>query len=159
MARRIAVLQGEIWNADFEPIIGHEQGGFRPALVVSSNQFNQLPFNLCVVASITKVERKTVFEVSIDPHEVVHPVPSVAHRFTRPTRTETRTGSTGDVRRRAGDIPATHQPAKDPDPLTNTSQRISAHRSKPMSLMDVTELHHPLAPVMATLACSKCSRS
>lgn len=69
MARPITVLQGEIWNTDFDPIIGHEQGGFRLALVISSNQFNQLPHRLCVVAAITKIERKTVFEVEIDPPE------------------------------------------------------------------------------------------
>lgn len=65
----MTVLRGEIWNADFDPIVGHEQGGFRPALILSSNQFNQLPFGLCVVVSTTKVERRTVFEVAIDPPE------------------------------------------------------------------------------------------
>lgn len=40
MARRIAALQGEIWNVDFDPIIGHEQGGCRPALILSQDAFN-----------------------------------------------------------------------------------------------------------------------
>jgi hypothetical protein len=40
MARQIIALQGEIWNMHFDPIIGHEQGGFRPALVVSQGAFN-----------------------------------------------------------------------------------------------------------------------
>ncbi len=40
MARRIAALQGEIWNVDFDPIIGHEQGGWRPALILSQDAFN-----------------------------------------------------------------------------------------------------------------------
>lgn len=69
MARRITVLQGEVWNMDFDPIVGHEQGGFHPALVVSSNEFNRLPFGLCAVAAITKVGRGTVFEVAMDPPE------------------------------------------------------------------------------------------
>ncbi len=44
---------GEIWDTAFEPVIGNEQGGFRPALVVSDNQFNETPHGLCIVAPVT----------------------------------------------------------------------------------------------------------
>ena len=32
--------QGEIWETDFEPTLGHEQSGRRPALVLSVNGIN-----------------------------------------------------------------------------------------------------------------------
>ena len=35
--------RGEIWMAWLDPIVGREQGGRRPVLVVSSNNFNALP--------------------------------------------------------------------------------------------------------------------
>jgi mRNA-degrading endonuclease toxin of MazEF toxin-antitoxin module len=32
--------RGEIWGVDLSPVLGHEQGGQRPALVVSVDAFN-----------------------------------------------------------------------------------------------------------------------
>lgn len=34
------ILRGEIYWADLEPTVGHEQSGFRPVLVVSQDVFN-----------------------------------------------------------------------------------------------------------------------
>lgn len=34
------ILRGEIYRADLEPTLGHEQSGFRPVLVVSQDVFN-----------------------------------------------------------------------------------------------------------------------
>lgn len=44
--------QGEIISVDFEPSTGHEPNKFRPAIVVSCDQFN-LRSSLTVVAPIT----------------------------------------------------------------------------------------------------------
>lgn len=44
---------GDVWDLNFDSIVGREQGGFRPALVVSSNQFNETPHGLCIVAPLT----------------------------------------------------------------------------------------------------------
>ena len=35
------VRQGDIIKVDFNPQAGHEQAGYRPALVISNNFFNQ----------------------------------------------------------------------------------------------------------------------
>jgi len=38
---RDAPEQGEIWFANFDPVEGQEQAGYRPALVVSVNELNR----------------------------------------------------------------------------------------------------------------------
>lgn len=63
------VRLGEVWQANFDPIIGHEQGGARPALIVSGEQFNNLPHGLCVVAPITSSVRDIPTHVPITPPE------------------------------------------------------------------------------------------
>ena len=45
--------QGDLIKMDFNPTKGHEQRGFRPALVVSSNDFNELCGGLIKVVAIT----------------------------------------------------------------------------------------------------------
>jgi mRNA interferase MazF len=40
-----------------DPIVGREQGGRRPVLIVSSDQFNSLPHNLSVVVPLTRTNR------------------------------------------------------------------------------------------------------
>jgi mRNA-degrading endonuclease toxin of MazEF toxin-antitoxin module len=45
--------QGDIWLCDMEPIAGHEQGGKRPVLIISSDAFNQRT-GLPVVFPITQ---------------------------------------------------------------------------------------------------------
>lgn len=45
--------QGDIYLCDLEPISGHEQGGKRPVVVVSSDLFNQRT-GLPVVFPVTK---------------------------------------------------------------------------------------------------------
>ena len=37
---------GEIWDADLEPVKGHEQGGFRPVLIISHDAFNSVPHGM-----------------------------------------------------------------------------------------------------------------
>lgn len=56
---------GEIWQAFLDPIVGQEQGGRRPVLVVSTNAFNQLPHQLCFVAPITSRDRDLITQVKI----------------------------------------------------------------------------------------------
>lgn len=47
------VAQGDILFIDFEPVKGHEQGGFRPALVISNANFNKLAGGLIIALPIT----------------------------------------------------------------------------------------------------------
>lgn len=53
MAGRLEPRAGEIWNVNFDPQVGCERAGVRPALVISHNRFNRLPNDLCIVAPIT----------------------------------------------------------------------------------------------------------
>jgi mRNA interferase MazF len=67
-------LQGEIWDIDFRPVVGHEQGGRRPALVISHNAFNAAANELCVVLPLTTRGGRTAravlpSDIVIDPPE------------------------------------------------------------------------------------------
>lgn len=41
MVKKYIPSQGDIVYLDFNPIVGHEQKGFRPAVVLSTNVFNK----------------------------------------------------------------------------------------------------------------------
>jgi mRNA interferase MazF len=58
-------VRGEIWDVDFEPVIGHEQGGRRPALVVSVNEFNRGPSGLVIVVPISTKDKRVRSQVPI----------------------------------------------------------------------------------------------
>ena len=59
------VKQGNLIWLDFDPQIGHEQKGRRPALVVSNETFNNFS-NLAVVCPITSVDKKHPFHVKLN---------------------------------------------------------------------------------------------
>jgi mRNA interferase MazF len=63
------VRPGEVWQVSFDPVVGHQQGGTRPALIVSGDQFNALPHGLCVVAPITSRVRDIPTQVPVKPPE------------------------------------------------------------------------------------------
>ena len=48
----LQIKQGEIYLADLNPIKGHEQGGFRPVLVLQNNILNK-HLNTVIIAPIT----------------------------------------------------------------------------------------------------------
>ncbi|GHU24800.1 mRNA-degrading endonuclease [Spirochaetia bacterium] len=59
------VNQGYIIWLDFDPQIGHEQRGRRPALVVSNNTFNNFS-NLTIVCPITNTDKSYPFHIKLD---------------------------------------------------------------------------------------------
>ena len=59
------VKQGDIIKVDFSPTVGHEQGGYRPAVVVS-NDFAISKTNMVYVVPITNTVRKFPLHVSLD---------------------------------------------------------------------------------------------
>ena len=61
--------RGEIWGVDLSPALGHEQGGHRPALVVSVDAFNAGPAELVVVLPLTSKAEGVPFHVEIQPPE------------------------------------------------------------------------------------------
>ncbi len=61
----IATLErGDIIKLSFDPIVGHEQAGYRPALVLSSRVFHKATgFALCL--PITSKKKGFLFEIEI----------------------------------------------------------------------------------------------
>ena len=59
------VKQGQIIRTDFDPQIGHEQKGWRPALLVSNKSFN-FGSNLAIVCPITNTNKECPFYVKLD---------------------------------------------------------------------------------------------
>jgi mRNA interferase MazF len=49
--------RGEVWLASFDPVVGHEQAGRRPALILSADAFNAGPAGLVTVLPMTTVQR------------------------------------------------------------------------------------------------------
>jgi mRNA interferase MazF len=61
--------RGEIWRAHFDPIVGREQGGERPCLVLSDDRFNQSRAELTIVLPITRTDRGIASHVRVAPPE------------------------------------------------------------------------------------------
>lgn len=59
------VKQGDIIKLDFDPQAGHEQAGYRPAVVISNDVFNQKT-NLTIVCPITNTNNKFPLHVPLD---------------------------------------------------------------------------------------------
>lgn len=57
--------RGEIWLVDLDPVVGHEQGRKRPALVISDDTLNHGPSGLVTVVPITKTQRNIPIHVCI----------------------------------------------------------------------------------------------
>ena len=58
--------QGEIWNANLNPIQGSEQAGFRPVVIISGNLMNDLT-NLVVCCPLTTKIKNYHGNVILDP--------------------------------------------------------------------------------------------
>jgi mRNA interferase MazF len=61
--------RGEVWDLRFDPTIGHEQAGARPALIVSVDIFNEGPADLVVAIPITRTDRKVRWHVAVSSPE------------------------------------------------------------------------------------------
>ena len=59
-----APAQGDVISIDFDPQSGHEQAGRRPALVLSTLEYNNLT-GLAVMCPITKKGKGYKFEVPV----------------------------------------------------------------------------------------------
>lgn len=59
------VNQGDIIKVNFNPQKGHEQAGYRPAVVISNNVFNQKT-NMTIVCPITNTNNKYPLHVPLD---------------------------------------------------------------------------------------------
>jgi mRNA interferase MazF len=61
--------QRDVWFVDLEPIVGREQAGRRPAVVVSVDQIGTGPSGLCVVVPLTTTQRPNPLYIEISPPE------------------------------------------------------------------------------------------
>jgi mRNA interferase MazF len=52
-----SILRGDIHWADLNPVIGSEQGGFRPVLILSHNVFNDRSGTVIAVAITSQPQR------------------------------------------------------------------------------------------------------
>lgn len=57
--------RGDIVWVDLSPIKGHEQGGYRTALILSKDIFNE-PRRLMIICPITSKEKKHPFNVLLE---------------------------------------------------------------------------------------------
>jgi mRNA interferase MazF len=51
------ILRGDIYWADLNPVIGSEQGGLRPVLILSHNVFNERSGTVIAVALTSQLQR------------------------------------------------------------------------------------------------------
>jgi mRNA interferase MazF len=65
----VAPARGQIWLTDLEPIRGHEQGGRRPALIVSTEVLNRSRARLVIALALTTRERPLPTRVRVEPPE------------------------------------------------------------------------------------------
>ena len=63
------IVYADIWFGDLDPMVGHEQAGERPVLVLSSDAFNRSPAGLVVIAPITTRLRGIPWHVLVSPPE------------------------------------------------------------------------------------------
>lgn len=61
----VNIRQGDIIKLNFNPQSGHEQAGYRPALVVSNDVFNQKT-NLVIVCPISNTTNDFPLHVKLD---------------------------------------------------------------------------------------------
>ncbi|MDF1591273.1 MAG: type II toxin-antitoxin system PemK/MazF family toxin [Desulfobacterales bacterium] len=59
------ILRGDIHRADLNPVIGSEQGGLRPVLVLSHNVFNERSGTVIAVA-ITSQPQRAGFPLTLE---------------------------------------------------------------------------------------------
>ena len=61
--------QGEVWDVWLDPVVGHEQGGRRPVMVISVDELSSGVGEMCIVVPLTRTDRKTPMHIPIDPPE------------------------------------------------------------------------------------------
>jgi len=59
------ILRGDIHWADLNPVIGSEQGGLRPVLILSHNVFNERSGTVIAVA-ITSQEQRACYPLTME---------------------------------------------------------------------------------------------
>jgi mRNA interferase MazF len=63
------LLRGDVWEAEFDPVRGHEQAGRRSAMLISADRLHQGRSNLAYVVPMTGTDRGTPWHVPVEPPE------------------------------------------------------------------------------------------
>lgn len=102
--------QRDVWLAELDPTVGHEQAGRRPVVVVSVDQLNQAqPPGLAIVVPLTSTDRGQRLHVPIEPPEgglerrsfaLVEMIRSVSHRRLIERRGTVRPATLQEIARR-----------------------------------------------------------
>ena len=58
-------FRGEIWLINLDPVVGHEQGRKRPAVIVSDDKLNHGPSGLVTVVPITGTRRDIPMHIHV----------------------------------------------------------------------------------------------
>ena len=68
------IIRGDIYYADLSPVVGSEQGGVRPVLVIQNNVGNKFSPTVIIAAitsQLTKAKLPTHIELSKDKYNLV----------------------------------------------------------------------------------------
>lgn len=57
--------RGEVWFANLDPVVGNEQAGKRPVLIVSVDYFNEGLARMVIAAPLTKRDKRQPLHVPI----------------------------------------------------------------------------------------------
>ncbi len=63
------IKRGEVYMVDPDPVVGHEQGGRRPFLVISIDPMNRSAARLALAVPLTTTDRENKLHVRVDPPE------------------------------------------------------------------------------------------
>lgn len=63
------IRRGEVYVGDPDPVVGHEQGGRRPFLVVSISHMNGSSASLAIAVPLTTRDRRNKLHVRVEPPE------------------------------------------------------------------------------------------
>ena len=68
----MTILRGDIFEAEFNPTIGHEQSGKRPALIMSVDEYNAAGSNTVIAIPMTSKDKgiRTHIFVSAKEHKI-----------------------------------------------------------------------------------------
>jgi len=72
------VKQGQIIKIDFNPSVGHEQGGYRPAVIVSNN-YGLARHNVTYICPITRTNKPYPTHIPLDERTVTSGVVLCEH--------------------------------------------------------------------------------
>ena len=68
-SKGLQVKRGEVYMGNPDPVLGHEQGGRRPFLVVSIEQMNCSPAGMAITVPLTTRDRRNKLHVRVEPPE------------------------------------------------------------------------------------------